>query len=668
MILVQDVKLEKQKNLEKVINILLNIFIAIFGILLLISIYNSIQINILKNDYSSFFDYSIFEVQTGSMSGEIEAGDWVIVKATKDIALDDIITFKQGDEFTTHRVIEKYTDTYVTKGDVNNSKDEPITDDDIVGKVVKVLPHFGILRKTLFNPWVVISLIITLFLINFALKKEDSKKEEQLKQKVNSLKEQVTKKDNKEERIIMRFRKKIDHSKDTLKKVKTNKSKIKVNKINGNDDDIELLEVEELFPSGQEDDLDKTKYFRMIQVDKDEIEKTYSKINESKQENEMIIDTKESDSEEVKEEVIKHNLELLQDKRKKCKNIIEKAMVIKEDELEELIKTINLDKELKVNEPTIKDIFLKSYIDAKYYNNCGDINVNYDGRNVLTRIDEVLDLVKDKLIEDYKGTDNNYKNKVIKYNIIFKIINYIEKNAKINELDEKKKRYKDKLLEYLNTDYLTNSDIDKLVSKLIKITKTYRSMLKYSLDKMQTSLFSIKYTKINNSKIYGAKIEHNLSFSKVYSDYIIEKTYNEGIVAEDKLAVLLNILSTKIVNNMLDGNFSLKYLIYIPFDLYEKTTKIGNIFEMFEDEFAKNSIIVLLNYREFNKKSTIIKNFIKKGYKFAINIGSSIVKESDLEIMYIVDYIFIENEEDRKQIPKDLRNKVICDDVMDKIN
>ena len=668
MILVQDVKLEKQKNLEKVINILLNIFIAIFGILLLISIYNSIQINILKNDYSSFFDYSIFEVQTGSMSGEIEAGDWVIVKATKDIALDDIITFKQGDEFTTHRVIEKYTDTYVTKGDVNNSKDEPITDDDIVGKVVKVLPHFGILRKTLFNPWVVISLIITLFLINFALKKEDNKKEEQLKQKVNSLKEQVTKKDNKEERIIMRFRKKIDHSKDTLKKVKTNKSKIKVNKINGNDDDIELLEVEELFPSGQEDDLDKTKYFRMIQVDKDEIEKTYSKINESKQENEMIIDTKESDSEEVKEEVIKHNLELLQDKRKKCKNIIEKAMVIKEDELEELIKTINLDKELKVNEPTIKDIFLKSYIDAKYYNNCGDINVNYDGRNVLTRIDEVLDLVKDKLIEDYKGTDNNYKNKVIKYNIIFKVINYIEKNAKINELDEKKKRYKDKLLEYLNTDYLTNSDIDKLVSKLIKITKTYRSMLKYSLDKMQTSLFSIKYSKINNSKIYGAKIEHNLSFSKVYSDYIIEKTYNEGIVAEDKLAVLLNILSTKIVNNMLDGNFSLKYLIYIPFDLYEKTTKIGNIFEMFEDEFAKNSIIVLLNYREFNKKSTIIKNFIKKGYKFAINIGSSIVKESDLEIMYIVDYIFIENEEDKKQIPKDLRNKVICDDIMDKIN
>ena len=676
MILVQDVKIEKQKGLGKIINILLNIFIVIFGILLLISIYNNIQINILKNDYSSFFDYSIFEVQTGSMSGEIESGDWVVVKVTKDIELDDIITFKQGDEFTTHRVIEKYNDTYVTKGDVNNSKDEPITDDDIVGKVVKVLPHFGILRKTLFNPWVVISLIVTLFLINSALKKEDSKKEEQIKQKVTDIIEKIPKKnskekeetqDKKQERIIMRFRKKIDHSKDNLKKVKSNNSKIKVNKINGNDDDIELLEVEELFPS-EEDDLDKTMYFRMIQVDKDEIEKTYSKINESKQENEIIIDNKEDDKEEVKEEVIKHNLELLQNKRKKCKNIIEKAMVIKEDELEELIKTINFGSELKVNEPTIKDTFLKSYIDAKYYNHCGDINVSYDGRNVVPRIDELLDEVKDKLIEDYKGSDINYKNKVIKFNIIFKIINYIEKNAKVKELEEKKKRYKNKLLEYLNTDYLTDKDIDKLVSKLIKITKTYRSMLKYSLDKMQTNLFELKCGRISDSKIYATKIEHNLSFSKVYSDYIIEKTYNEGIVAEDKLAVLLNILSTKIVNNMLEGNFSTKYLIYIPYDLYEKSTKIGNIFEMFEDEFAKNTIIVLLNYSELNSKRDVIKSLIKKGYKFAINIGSNIIKESDLELMYIVEYIFMENEEDKKQIPKDLRNKVICDDVMDKIN
>ena len=675
MILVQEAKARRIKTCEKVINILLNIFIVVFGLILLISIYNNIQINILKNDYSSFFGYSIFEVQTGSMSGAIEAGDWVVVKSTKDIELNDIITFKQDNEFTTHRVIEKYSDTYVTKGDVNNGKDEPITSDAIVGKVVNVLPHFGILRKTLFNPLVVISLIVTLFLINFALKKEDAKQEEKIKQKMRELIKKVplknkktevkeVKKETRENRIKMRFRKKIDHSKDSMK-VKSNNTKLKIDKINGNDD-IEVLEVEELFPSDEE--LDKTMYFRMIQVDKNEIEKTYSKINESKKENDIIIDTKEDDKEEIKEEVIKHNLELLQNKRKKCRTIIEKAMVIKEEEIEELIKTINFNQEYKTNEPSIKEAYLKAYIDAKYYNNCGDINVAYNGRNVILRVDTVIDKIKDELIANYKGNDTKYSNKVMKFNIIFKIINYVEKNAKIKDLDEKKKRYKDKLMDSLNTSYLTDKDINNLVSKLIKITKTYRSMLNYSLSKMQTNLFKLHYSKIEGSKIFAVQIEHNLTFSKVYSDYIIEKTYNEGIVAEDKLAVLLNILSTRIVKNMLDGNFSSKYLIYIPYDLYDKSTKIGNIFEMFEDEFAKNTIIVLLNYEEIKGNKQVIKNLIKKGYKFAINIGNNKIKESDLELMYIVEYIFMESENKKNKIPKDLRNKIIYNKIMDKVN
>ena len=72
--------LKRNKFVEKVISVLLNIMIIAFSIILLISIYNNIQVKILKNDYSSFFNYTIFEVETGSMSGSIEIGDWIIVK------------------------------------------------------------------------------------------------------------------------------------------------------------------------------------------------------------------------------------------------------------------------------------------------------------------------------------------------------------------------------------------------------------------------------------------------------------------------------------------------------------------------------------------------------------------------------------------------------------
>ena len=672
MIIVQSKQI---KLFEKIVNILLNILIIIFAFILLVSIYNNIQITIFKNDYSSFFGYSLFEVQTGSMSGTIEVGDWIVVKETNDIELNDIITYKQGDEFTTHRVIEKYNDTYVTKGDVNNTKDEPITDEEIAGKVVNVLPHFGILRKTLFNPLVVVSLIITLFLISYALKKEDKEKELKLKKKmeevISKVKDKDTVKDKEKpkevdkpkERIKMNFRKKIDHSKD-IPKVKSN-SKVKINKISGSDDDIEVLDVDDI---STDEDLDKTMYFRMIQVDKDEIEKTYSKIKESKEENEIIIDDNEDEKENTKEEVIKHNLELIQNKRKKCKTIIEKALVIKEDEIEELIKVLNFNQEFKVNEPTIKDTLLKAYIDARYYNNCGDINVSYDGRNVGAKLEKVIDNTSFEMIRTYKGNDSRFKDKVMKFNTIFKIITYIEKYAKIQDLDDKKNKYRNKLREYLNNDFLTDDLANKLVSKLIKITKTYNNMLKYSLDKMQTNLFEVKYNRIANRKIFALEIDHNLSFSKIYSDYIIEKTYNEEGVVFDRLAVLINILSTRIVVNMLKGDFASKYLLYIPYNLYAKTNKINDIFEMFVDEFAKNSIVVLINYDEIDDDKAMIKSLVKKGYKFAINIDDNNINDKDLELMYIVDYIFVLNEENKKRIPKDLRGKVIVEDIMGKVN
>ena len=81
---------EKKQLLEKVINVILNILIFIFGVFLLISIYNNIQVNILGNDYSSFFGYSMFEVQTGSMSKAIEAGDMIVVKKENDIEINGV--------------------------------------------------------------------------------------------------------------------------------------------------------------------------------------------------------------------------------------------------------------------------------------------------------------------------------------------------------------------------------------------------------------------------------------------------------------------------------------------------------------------------------------------------------------------------------------------------
>ena len=70
-------RVNNNKIISKILNIIMNILIFIFGIVLLISIYNIIQVNVLGNEKSSFFGYSLFEVQSGSMSPAIEKGDWM---------------------------------------------------------------------------------------------------------------------------------------------------------------------------------------------------------------------------------------------------------------------------------------------------------------------------------------------------------------------------------------------------------------------------------------------------------------------------------------------------------------------------------------------------------------------------------------------------------------
>ena len=330
----------KVKNIfEKVTNVIMNILIFIFGIILLISIYNNIQVKILGNDYASFFGYSLFEVQTGSMSGTIEAGDWIVVKYDRNIEVDDIITFKQNVEFITHRVIESYNGTYITKGDVNNTEDEPISKEQIVGEVVKILPGFGIISNTLCNPVVLSALSITLYLFGLAFKKNktDDKVRKidvfmgKIVELIKNIFKNITKKSNdkKTKKVIVET--KSNSVEPELKSVSVETHEQIISK-----NEIEELENTEI----PLEDMDKTIYFRKIAVDKDEIESAYNKIEIEEPEVEIEESTKEETVDEVKS-----NLEMLQ-KKKKFKNIIEKIMYIKNEEIKEMLDILTMHEKL----------------------------------------------------------------------------------------------------------------------------------------------------------------------------------------------------------------------------------------------------------------------------------------------------------------------------------
>ena len=102
---------------------------------------------VLKHRVPSIFGYSSLMVATGSMSGTIEEGDLIIIKDTGDYKIGDIVTFFQdGDDIpTTHRIYNiDENGNWKTRGDANNSYDKrSITNDEIIGEVVLVIPYVG---------------------------------------------------------------------------------------------------------------------------------------------------------------------------------------------------------------------------------------------------------------------------------------------------------------------------------------------------------------------------------------------------------------------------------------------------------------------------------------------------------------------------------------------
>ena len=163
----------------KKLKIVSKIFFSVITIALLLVVvmvvYNFFQISVLNKKYSNLFGYTFFEVATGSMSNTIEINDVVIVRITKDIKKDDIITYINDDVIITHRVVEQNGRQITTKGDANNDLDKPIENSMVIGKVVKIIPRLGIWIKVITDIKVIISIMVTIILFGLAL---SSKREE----------------------------------------------------------------------------------------------------------------------------------------------------------------------------------------------------------------------------------------------------------------------------------------------------------------------------------------------------------------------------------------------------------------------------------------------------------------------------------------------------------
>ena len=156
--------MDHNKILSIIKNTIINLIIFILGIIAIIAIWTAIQLNVQNKEYIDIFGYSIFSTATGSMSPTMEKGDIVFVKIGEEAKEKDIITYKKDNAFITHRIIKIDGENIIAKGDNNNTQDEAITKEKIIGKVIFIMNNVEVWKNVFSDLSVIIPIIVTIIL------------------------------------------------------------------------------------------------------------------------------------------------------------------------------------------------------------------------------------------------------------------------------------------------------------------------------------------------------------------------------------------------------------------------------------------------------------------------------------------------------------------------
>lgn len=118
-------------------NLIIIIFVIVIILVIISCIWNQ------NHKTAPFCGIGIYKVLSNSMNPHLYKNDFVIVKKEKSYNINDIITYISSDNcLITHRIIEKYKNGFITKGDNNNIADiEEVYLESIVGRVIYIIKN-----------------------------------------------------------------------------------------------------------------------------------------------------------------------------------------------------------------------------------------------------------------------------------------------------------------------------------------------------------------------------------------------------------------------------------------------------------------------------------------------------------------------------------------------
>ena len=170
--------------MKRFIKVVKNIvYVMFFSLVLFIIVLNMLSVYDL-----SLFGFRTFRIMSGSMNPNVLEDSFILTKEYDDYKVGEVVTYKKNGEHITHRIIKIDGDQITTRGDSNNTQDENISKDMIIGKVIFSFAWYGFVIFLFEQPitWILIFVVlITLFYLNHIFEKKEkleAKKEEILEE------------------------------------------------------------------------------------------------------------------------------------------------------------------------------------------------------------------------------------------------------------------------------------------------------------------------------------------------------------------------------------------------------------------------------------------------------------------------------------------------------
>lgn len=158
-----------KKIFKLVFNVITYLIIIILLLYLLLVFY---QKAIVKSELLSFGKFYIFQIASSSMESDLHIGDYIVVLKDAAYQEGDIITFLNDGIYITHRVKEIKNNELITKGDANQTADDSINKNEVLGKV---LFKANILTFIVKYKYILIILVLILLTLDELLKKDNPK-------------------------------------------------------------------------------------------------------------------------------------------------------------------------------------------------------------------------------------------------------------------------------------------------------------------------------------------------------------------------------------------------------------------------------------------------------------------------------------------------------------